>query len=88
MRNQTGSILIWTIIVGLLIAGIIGGVWYYQQQAQNQLETELSQDRVMPSELSVDAPSPSPDYSLAKDNYNLNDKQIEILSKVVNDDKL
>lgn len=83
LNNQTGSVLIWVLLI--LVVGLVGGGYWMYQYQQNKLAQNLAADRVMPTEI---IPSPSPDYSLAKDTYNLSDEQVEILSKVVDDEKL
>jgi amino acid transporter len=85
MNTQKGSIYIWAILIIFILGGV--GVWFYTN-SQSKLAEELANDRVMPSELPLSSPSPSPDYTMVQEQYNLNSQQVEILSKVVNDDKL
>lgn len=85
MHTQKGSIYIWVILI-IFVVGFIGAWFYFN--SQSKLAEELANDRVMPSELPLASPTASPDYSVVQEQYNLNSQQVEILSNVVNDEKL
>ncbi len=93
MKNQRGSLFIWIIILGLLLLIlIVCANWYFRYYSKSQLTEQLTIAQPIPVDSPhtdfIKQPSPSPDFSAAQEQYNLDSQQIKILSNVVDDEKL
>lgn len=83
MLNQQGSITIWISLALLFLLVSVGSYWYFgQSEFDQQLNNPTEQPEASP------VPEVSPDLSAAQQQYNLDEKQLEILSRVKNDGNL